>query len=74
VAGQADLFQVVGALGTTGRLARRLHGREQQGDQYGDDGDHHQQLDQREATMVPPPKMSHGPLLKTCGKCEMQPL
>ena len=31
-----------------GGLADLLHGRQQQADQDGDDGDHHQQLDQRE--------------------------
>ena len=41
---QADLLEVVDALGPAGRLAGRLHGRQEQGDQHGDDGDHHQQL------------------------------
>ena len=49
VQGQADLLQVVRALGAAGRLAGRLHGGQQQGDQDGDDGDHDQQLDQRES-------------------------
>ena len=48
--GQADLLQVVGALGAPGGLARGLDGGQQQGDQDGDDGDDDQQLDQREAT------------------------
>jgi len=48
VQGQAELLQVVDALGATGRLAGRLHGRQEQGDQHADDGDDHQQLDQRE--------------------------
>ena len=48
VQGDAELLQVVDALRAAGRLARRLHGRQQQGDQDGDDRDHHQQLDQRE--------------------------
>jgi hypothetical protein len=43
------LFQVVAALGAAGRLPRRLHGREQQGDQDRDDGDDNQQLDQCES-------------------------
>ena len=46
---QADLLEVVRALGPTGRLAGRLDGGQEQGDQDGDDGDHHQQLDQRES-------------------------
>ena len=46
---QADLLQVVDALGPPGRLARRLHGGQEQGDQHGDDGDDDQQLDQRES-------------------------
>ena len=32
VEGQAELLQVVDTLGPPGRLARRLHGRQQQGD------------------------------------------
>ena len=48
VHGQADLLEVVDALGTPGGLAGRLHGGQQQRDQDGDDGDHHQQFDQRE--------------------------
>ena len=47
--GQADLLQVVGALHATRGLACRLDRRQQQGDQQSDDGDHHQQLDEREA-------------------------
>ena len=44
-----NLHQVVAALGPPGGLARRLDGRQEQRDQHGDDRDHHQQLDQREA-------------------------
>ena len=47
--GQAELLEVVGALGAAGGLAGRLHGRQQQRDQHGDDGDHDQQFDQGEA-------------------------
>ncbi len=47
--GQAELLQIVHALGSDvpphGPPARR----EEQGDQDGDDRDHHQQLDQRES-------------------------
>ena len=51
--GQAELLQVVGALNPAGGLARRLHGGQQQRDQHGDDGDDHQQLDQRETSRTP---------------------
>jgi len=46
---QAELLDVVDALRPAGGLAGRLHRREEQGDQDGDDGDHHQKLDQRES-------------------------
>jgi hypothetical protein len=48
--GQADLLEVVGTLHAGGRLADLLHGRQQQSDEDGDDGDHHQQLDEGERT------------------------
>ena len=48
VDGQADLPQVVHALGAGGGLAHLLDGGQEQADEDGDDGDHHQQLDQRE--------------------------
>jgi len=51
---QAQLLHVVGALGTSGGFSRRLDSRQQQGDQNRDDGDHDQQLDQREATTAWP--------------------
>jgi hypothetical protein len=38
----------VAALATGGRLAHLLYGRHQQANQHRDDGDHHQQFDQRE--------------------------
>src|SRR5262245_47960906 len=47
---QAELLQVIGALGPTGCLACRLHGGQQEGNQDGDDRDHDEQLDQCEAT------------------------
>jgi len=43
---QPELLQVVDALAATGSLARRLHGRQEQGDQDTDDRDDHQELDQ----------------------------
>jgi len=48
VGGQADLVEVVLAAHAVGGLADLLDGGQQQADQDGDDGDHHQQLDQRE--------------------------
>src|SRR5207302_1856762 len=39
-AGQADLFEVVGALDACGRLADLLHGGQQEADEDGDDGDY----------------------------------
>ena len=50
VQGDADLLQVVRALGAAGRLAGGLDGGQEQGDQHGDDGDDDQKLDQREGT------------------------
>ena len=47
--GEAELLQVVGALDPSCRLARRLHGGEQQCDQHGDDRDDDQEFDQGEA-------------------------
>ena len=47
---QPELLEVVGALGAPGGLARRLHGRQQQGDQYRDDGDDDQQFDEGESS------------------------
>ena len=48
VQGQADLLQVVDALGPPRRLACGLDGGQEQGDQDADDRDDHQELDQRE--------------------------
>jgi hypothetical protein len=47
--GQPELLEVVGAFQTARRFAHLLHGREQQGDQDGENRDHHQKLDQCEA-------------------------
>src|SRR5262249_27165223 len=46
-------LQVVLALDACGGLADLLHGRQQQADEDGDDGDHHQQLNQREGAAAP---------------------
>ncbi len=67
--GQAELLEVVGALGAAGGLPRRLDGRQQQCDQDGDDGDDDQQFDQREAaTSRRAPGPLHGDIwAETCG-------
>src|SRR5207249_4191264 len=54
VEGDADLFEVVLALETHRDLADFLHRGQQQADQDGDDGDDHQELDQREANRGAP--------------------
>jgi len=46
VHGQPQLLEVVRALGSPGRFARRLHGGQEQRDQDGNDRDHDQQFDQ----------------------------
>ena len=46
--GDTDLTEIAGALGSLGFLDPRLDGRHQQGGEHGDDGDHHQELDQGE--------------------------
>ena len=40
VEGEAQLLEVVFALGPAGRLTDLLHGRQEQADQDGDNGDH----------------------------------
>ena len=45
----AELMQLVDAVGAPGGLAGRLNGRQQERDQDADDGDHDQQFDEREA-------------------------
>jgi hypothetical protein len=47
-AGQGELLEVVLALAARRGLADLLHRRHQQADQNGNDGDHHEQLDERE--------------------------
>ena len=49
---QGELFEVVAALHPPCGLARRLHRRQQQRDQYADDRNHHQQLDQCETGLL----------------------
>ncbi len=49
---QADLFEIVAALHPPRRFARRLNGRQQKSHEDADDGDHHEQLDQRETSPI----------------------
>jgi hypothetical protein len=46
---QGQLLHVVPALRPAGRFTGCLHGRQQQRHQDRNDGDHHEQFDQREA-------------------------
>jgi hypothetical protein len=45
---QAELLEIVRAFHPGGRLPDFLNGRKQKPDEYRDDGDDHQQFDQRE--------------------------
>jgi hypothetical protein len=47
-----ELFLMVLALSSPRGFAGGLHGRQQQSDQDSDDGNYHQQLDEREARAV----------------------
>ena len=49
---QAELLEIVAAPGPAGRFANFLHRGQQQADQDGNDRDHHQQFDQREAAFA----------------------
>ncbi len=51
---QAELFQIVAALHPVRGFTDLLHGRQQQADKNGDDGNHDQQLDEGEALPHPP--------------------
>jgi hypothetical protein len=48
VGAQPELFEVIDALAAPCAFARRLHRRQQQGNQDANDGDHDQQLDEGE--------------------------
>jgi hypothetical protein len=48
--GQAELLEIIGALGTAGRFTGGLDGREQKRDQYGNDRNDNQEFDEREGT------------------------
>src|SRR6516225_128005 len=54
VHGQSNLLEIVLALHAVGGFANLLHGGQQQAYQDGNDGNHHQQLDQGEAPARPP--------------------
>jgi hypothetical protein len=47
---QPELLHVVAAAHSPRRFAGRLDRRQQQPDHHPDDGDHHEQFDEREAT------------------------
>jgi hypothetical protein len=53
VSGNANLSKPARALETSGGFADLLDGGQEQADEDGDDGNHHQQLDQREAAGSP---------------------
>ena len=53
VARQANLLEIVDALGAASRFASALHGGQQQGDQNGDDGDHDEEFDEGETLRIP---------------------
>src|SRR5262249_42618667 len=57
VQGQAQLLHVVLTLGPSGGGADLLDGRQQQADQDGDDGNHHQKLDESKTSTA---RLSHG--------------
>ena len=62
--GDADLFEVIGALGPPRRLAGGLNGGEQQRDQHGDDRDDDQQFDQSEGVTMTMTMHSRNPRIK----------
>jgi hypothetical protein len=60
-----QLLQLVFALRPTGRLSSLLDGREQQGHEYGDDRDDHQQFNERKRRpgRFPSLELTHRPFL-----------
>src|SRR5262249_18861967 len=59
VDGQSELLEVVGAFEPVGGLAHLLDGGQEQANQHGNDGNHHQQLDEREAAAPGGSSYSH---------------
>ena len=49
---QCDLLEVVAALSASRRFAGLLHGRQEQGDQDRDDGDHNEEFDEGEGSLA----------------------
>ena len=45
---KANLFEMIAALGAASSFAGLLHGREQQRDEHGDNGNHHKEFDEGE--------------------------
>jgi hypothetical protein len=56
---EAHLFEVVRAIRPTGCFAGCLHGRQQEADEHADDGDHHQEFDERKAPSLGKRGRSH---------------
>jgi hypothetical protein len=54
---QPHLFEIVDALGPTGRFASRLNGGQKQSDQYGDNSDDDEEFNQCEAVAKPSLRM-----------------
>jgi hypothetical protein len=54
VQSQANLLEIVGALGPPRRFSGGLNCRKQEGNQDTNDGDHYQQFHQREPASWPP--------------------
>ena len=57
---EGDLPNLVAALRATSGCPRRLHCRQQQAHQRADDGNHHQQFDQRESRTTWPQMLHDG--------------
>jgi hypothetical protein len=57
MSGEGQLFQVVGAACSSGRLPCRLHGRQEQAHERANDGDHDQQFHERKRTATPSPAL-----------------
>jgi hypothetical protein len=62
MASEGQLFEIVGALAAGRRLSNLLDGWDQERDQDANDGDHDQQLDEREgaALLLPASYARHG--------------